>query len=481
MASKRKSEPVKKTANKRNKKKVDNDFDSDLSDEFDNEGGNGNSEILIHNDALEPLAKLPEDLLATMDKEPGKLLIAGMVTWDLTGRRDNSKVTSKIRPNLCVFHRFTDEKYRLIVSGCAAAHSVIVNMDRKALTFGRNQFSQLGQPEIITYEKPTLVPGLENMNIIGAACGRNHTLFLTDTGTVYACGDNKSGQCGVGNSSATITKATRINYAGPPIIKVGCGAEFSVILDIKGNIHTFGCPEYGQLGHNTDGKYFVTSTKMSFHFEMSPKRVPLFIEKAKDGHVTPVDDVQIVDFSCGNNHTVAVDAKKRCFSWGFGGVGRLGHAEQKDEMVPRLIKFFESSNRGVRRVFCGSSFSMAIPDGGALFLFGQNKKTGEANMYPKPVQDLAGWNITAIGCAYTSILISADDTLIAWGSSPAYGELGLGDLTKSTAQPKEVVKMEGMKIPQVAMGYTHSMLLVNDDDEKTKIKYDKLNEFVVDV
>lgn len=78
------------------------------------------------------------------------------------------------------------------------------------------------------------------------------------------------------------------------------------------------------------------------------------------------------------------------FSWGFGGVGRLGHAEQKDEMVPRLIKFFDASNRGVRRIFCGSSFTLAIPDTGSLFLFGQNKKTGEANMYPKPVQDLAG-------------------------------------------------------------------------------------------
>lgn len=181
---------------------------------------------------------------------------------------------------------------------------------------------------------------------------------MTDTGIVYSCGDNKSGQCGVGSSTALITKATRINYTGPPIIKVGCGAEFSVILDVKGNLHTFGLPEYGQLGHNTDGKYFITSSKMSFHFELSPKRVPLYIEKAKDGHVTPVDDVQIVDFACGNNHTVAVDQKKRAYSWGFGGVGRLGHAEQKDEMVPRHIKFFDSANRGVRRIFCGSSFTL---------------------------------------------------------------------------------------------------------------------------
>lgn len=57
-------------------------------------------------------------------------------------------------------------------------------------------------------------------------------------------------------------------------------------------------------GHNTDGKYFINSNKMSFHFETSPKRVVLYIEKSKDGHVTPIDGVQIVDFACGNNHTV---------------------------------------------------------------------------------------------------------------------------------------------------------------------------------
>lgn len=74
-------------------------------------------------------------------------------------------------------------------------------------------------------------------------------MFLTDTGTVYACGDNKSGQCGIGNATPSITRAQRINYHGPPIIKVGCGAEFAIILDITGNLYTFGLPEYGQLGN----------------------------------------------------------------------------------------------------------------------------------------------------------------------------------------------------------------------------------------
>ncbi|EDS41603.1 regulator of chromosome condensation [Culex quinquefasciatus] len=240
MSSKRKSEPTKKSV-KRNKSKVEDDYESDLSDD-------GQNNAIVTEVLLQPheeMEMLPEPLLKTFDKEPGRLLIAGM-----------------------------------------------------------------------------------------PACGRNHTLFLTDTGCVYACGDNKSGQCGVGNTQPIISKATRLNYSGPPIIKVGCGADFSMILDIKGNLYSFGLPEYGQLGHNTDGKYFLTSTKMSFHFETSPKQIVLYVEKTKEGHVTPMEDIRIVDFACGNNHSVAIDSKNRAFSWGFGGIGRLGHAEQKDEMVP---------------------------------------------------------------------------------------------------------------------------------------------------
>lgn len=29
---------------------------------------------------------------------------------------------------------------------------------------------------------------------------------------------------------------------------MACGAEFSMVVDCKGNLYSFGCPEYGQLG-----------------------------------------------------------------------------------------------------------------------------------------------------------------------------------------------------------------------------------------
>lgn len=73
-----------------------------------------------------------------------------------------------------------------------------------------------------------------------------------------------------------------------------------------------------------------------------------------------------MDFSCGQNHTVMIDGRKRVFSWGFGGYGRLGHAEPKNELVPRLIKFFDVQSRGVKAVYCGASYTIAINDFGTL-------------------------------------------------------------------------------------------------------------------
>lgn len=99
--------------NKRRPKKKESDYEDEVSEESEDEGGAQSSsnqvEVLIPNDDLDAPAKLPDDLLATMEKTPGKMLIAGMVTWDLTGKRDRKNVV-KVRPNLYNFHRFTDEK-----------------------------------------------------------------------------------------------------------------------------------------------------------------------------------------------------------------------------------------------------------------------------------------------------------------------------------------------------------------------------------
>jgi len=115
MSAKRKAGGNGAGPNKRRPKKKESDYEDEFSDESDDDGvqqqaaAANQMEVLIPHDDLDPPSKLPEDLLATLEKTPGQMLIAGMVTWDLTGKRDRKNVT-KVRPNLYSFHRFTEEK-----------------------------------------------------------------------------------------------------------------------------------------------------------------------------------------------------------------------------------------------------------------------------------------------------------------------------------------------------------------------------------
>lgn len=66
---------------------------------------------------------------------------------------------------------------------------------------------------------------------------------------------------------------------------------------------------------------------------------------------------------------LVLDSQKRVFSWGFGGYGRLGHAEQKDEMVPRLVKLFDFPGRGASQIYCGYQCSFAVNEMGMQMLY----------------------------------------------------------------------------------------------------------------
>lgn len=223
-------------------------------------------------------------------------------------------------------HR-TEYKVKFVASSCTAFHSFLITDDGRVLVWGRNDRGQLGLGDDKRRDLPTEVPVLKGLNIISGSVGKMHSLFLTSKGQVYACGDNKNGQLGVGNQNQMIQTPTKIAYSGKPIVKTACGAEFSMIVDCDGRLYSFGLPQYGQLGHNTDGQYFATSNRLAYRCELSPRRVVGFIERTREGHLVPVDGVHIIDVACGQNHSVALDKKNRVFTWGFGGYGRLGHTD----------------------------------------------------------------------------------------------------------------------------------------------------------
>ncbi|XP_033941073.1 protein RCC2 homolog [Gymnodraco acuticeps] len=466
-------------------KRKERDFSSD--EDFDFEQENNKKPGKPAKSGLQPVTvadDVKEKIKLDCSKIKGQLLIFGATNWDLIGRKEVPKQQAAFRnlgQNLWGPHRYgclSDVQVSCVVAGPCAAHSLLMTTEGKLWSWGRNEKGQLGHGDTKRLEAPKLIEALADQVIVAAACGRNHTLALTENGTAYSFGENKLGQLGQGNQTDAVLSPAPISYNGQPLVKVACGAEFSMVVDCKGNLYSFGCPEYGQLGHNSDGKFIARAQRIEFDCELIARRVAIFIEKSKDGQVMPVPNVVIRDVACGSNHTLVLDSQKRVFSWGFGGYGRLGHTEQKDEMVPRLVKLFDFPGRGAAQICSGYQCSFAVSEMGGLFFWGVTNTSRESTMYPKAVQDLCGWKIRSLSCGKSSIIIAADESTISWGPSPTFGELGYGDnKPKSSTTAQEVKTLDGVYIEQVMMGYCHSLVIARQDTEQEQERLKKLPEY----
>lgn len=67
--------------------------------------------------------------------------MCGMTNWDIAGRKAPPKDSNNIGRSLWNPHTFKNlegRRIRLIISGPAASHNVLVTEDDKTLVFGRN-------------------------------------------------------------------------------------------------------------------------------------------------------------------------------------------------------------------------------------------------------------------------------------------------------------------------------------------------------
>ncbi|GAB4839442.1 hypothetical protein Ancab_028964 [Ancistrocladus abbreviatus] len=381
----------------------------------------------------------------------GELLFCGATSWDTVGRKktgvDGLYSPTRLRPLVGVDIRF-------VASGCVSCHCVALDVEGRCYTWGRNERGQLGHGDCLQRDRPTVVSELSKYKIIGAAAGRSHTVVVTEDGQSLAFGWNKHGQLGSGSLRNEI-EPSPVRCLVSVVKNVTCGGEFSVWLTtVEGSsIMTAGLPQYGQLGHGTDNEYNTKDSSVRLVYEPQPR------PKA----ITSLAVETIVKVACGTNHTVAVDSNGYVYTWGFGGYGRLGHREQKDEWVPRRVDVFQRHNvlPPDAVVSAGAANSACTAAGGQLYMWGKIKNTGDDWMYPKPVMDLSGWHIRCMDSGNLHHFVGADISCISWGHAQ-YGELGYGpNAQKSSANPKKVDLLEGMHVISVACGLAHSIVVVD--------------------
>ncbi|WP_373232375.1 RCC1 domain-containing protein [Cohnella sp.] len=108
---------------------------------------------------------------------------------------------------------------------------------------GRNSHGQLANYSTSGTSSSIDIPE----KVFRVAAGFDHSLALTENGTVYAWGDNTYGQVGINSAKGIVSGPQKIE--GLPIItEISAGFRHSIALDSDGDVWVWGNNIAGQLG-----------------------------------------------------------------------------------------------------------------------------------------------------------------------------------------------------------------------------------------
>ena len=199
---------------------------------------------------------------------------------------------------------------------CGGDHVFCKTLNNDIYSWGNNRMGQLG---IENTEDQNLPYKCENWpdNIVDIKCGAVHTLVLTENQEVYSCGFNYNGELGLvlfQDYSSSLKHIERISE----IIRIECGEEYSMCIDIYNNVYIFGGNFQGQLGF---GDYYR-------------RRKPVKHPSLND----------VIDVSKGGSHTFIKTSTNRVYAFGSNYYSQLGvKTEDKNEINPIQV-FHENEN-----------------------------------------------------------------------------------------------------------------------------------------
>lgn len=301
-------------------------------------------------------------------------------------------------------------------------HALAVTNNNTLMMWGSNEYSQIGiNGEFINVPKET------GIDIIKAFAGGDNSFYLKGNGTLYGCGKNDKYQAGFDYGFDIVGFGEIEEVRDKDILDISVGENHTVMLDIKGNVYSWGDNSYGQLGISEDTPYV---------------------------HKVPITGVEKIITKY--NSTFAIDKDGNTYSWGDNTYKQLGYeTENIYSYIPQTI------NTDFNSIAAGELSTWISDELGYIYKWGY-MPNGNPDMYVNqqsynPLKIPFGSKFIQVDAKRNSVVaLDENGNVYTWGDG-SYYDLGHGQENKNINYPQ---KVEGLpKIVKVAKGKNHTLAL----------------------
>jgi alpha-tubulin suppressor-like RCC1 family protein len=315
-------------------------------------------------------------------------------------------------------------------------HSLFVRADGTLWAMGNNSSGQLGDGTTADCASPKQI----SSGIAMATAGSLHSLFVRVDGTLWATGDNSCGQLGDGT---TTNRSSPVQVASG-VVAVAAGDFHSLFVKSDGTLWAMGTNWYGELGDGTNtpglspvqvASGVVAVAARSGHslfvksdgtlWAMGDNSFGELGDRTPTFGFTPVQVASgVITVATGTFHSLFVKSDGTLWAMGYNAYGELGAGAQTNGPIPVQVA------SGVVAAAAGNYHSLFAKSDGTLWAMGDNESgqlgDGTNSLRASPVQVASGVVAVAAGNCQ-SLFAKLDGSLWAMGDNH-YGELGDGSL-----------------------------------------------------
>eukprot|EP00947_MAST-08B_sp_MAST-8B-sp1_P004455 g4455.t1 len=235
---------------------------------------------------------------------------------------------------------------RVCAVSAGPTHSLFLTEDGKAYSCGYGGFGRLGHGNTEDQDVPKLIEALSGMRVCAVSAGGWHSLFLTEDGKAYSCGDWTCSRLGHGNQEHQYVPKLIEALSGVRLCAVSAGNYHSLFLTEDGKAYSCGSGDYGVLGHGN----------------AEDQDVPKLIEA--------LGGVRVCAVSAGNRHSLFLTEDGKAYSCGHGAWGKLGHGNTQCQFVPKRIETFHPGGPRIYAICADAPQSKFVSDSGHIYQAG---------------------------------------------------------------------------------------------------------------